>query len=120
MTSNKSKGVAIFRVVSGNFLEIYGFMVYDFYVTAITEIFLPDDNPFVSLTLFLVTPDVGFLIWPLGVVFPGAYIDHYGRRQGLIITLDLMATSTLPITFTLGYAVLGVAAPLSVLFGRLL
>lgn len=42
MASNKSKGVAIFRVVSGNFLEMYDFMVYGFYATAIAKTFFPD------------------------------------------------------------------------------
>lgn len=41
MASNKSKGVAIFRVVSGNFLEMYDFMVYGFYATAIAKTFFP-------------------------------------------------------------------------------
>ncbi|MDL2424768.1 MFS transporter, partial [Pseudomonas sp. BAgro211] len=40
--------------------------------------------------------------------------------QGLIITLGLMAVGTLLIAFVPGYATLGVAAPLLVLFGRLL
>lgn len=57
---------------------------------------------------------------PLGAVFLGAYIDRHGRRQGLIITLGLMAMGTLLIAFVPGYATLGVAAPLLVLFGRLL
>lgn len=55
MASNKSKGVAIFRVVSGNFLEMYDFMVYGFYATAIAKTFFPGDNPFASLMLSLAT-----------------------------------------------------------------
>lgn len=120
MASNKSKGVAIFRVVSGNFLEMYDFMVYGFYATAIAKTFFPGDNPFASLMLSLATFGAGFLMRPLGAVFLGAYIDRHGRRQGLIITLGLMAMGTLLIAFVPGYATLGVAAPLLVLFGRLL
>ena len=37
MSSNTSKGKAIFRVVSGNFLEMFDFMVYGFYATAIAK-----------------------------------------------------------------------------------
>ncbi|MHA5685267.1 MFS transporter, partial [Pseudomonas aeruginosa] len=116
MASNKSKGVAIFRVVSGNFLEMYDFMVYGFYATAIAKTFFPGDNPFASLMLSLATFGAGFLMRPLGAVFLGAYIDRHGRRQGLIITLGLMAMGTLLIAFVPGYATLGVAAPLLVLF----
>ena len=55
----KSKGVAIFRVVSGNFLEMYDFMVYGFYATAIAKTFFPGDNPFASLMLSLATFGAG-------------------------------------------------------------
>lgn len=120
MASNNSKAKAVFRVVSGNFLEMYDFMVYGFYATAIAKTFFPGDDPFASLMLSLATFGVGFLMRPLGAIFLGAYIDRHGRRQGLIITLGLMAMGTLLIAFVPGYATLGVAAPLLVLFGRLL
>lgn len=120
MASNNSKAKAVFRVVSGNFLEMYDFMVYGFYATAIAKTFFPGDNAFASLMLSLATFGAGFLMRPLGAIFLGAYIDRHGRRQGLIITLGLMAMGTLLIAFVPGYATLGVAAPLLVLFGRLL
>ncbi|OWP48742.1 MFS transporter [Pseudomonas nitroreducens] len=120
MASNNSKAKAVFRVVSGNFLEMYDFMVYGFYATAIAKTFFPGDDPFASLMLSLATFGAGFLMRPLGAIFLGAYIDRHGRRQGLIITLGLMAVGTLLIAFVPGYATLGVAAPLLVLFGRLL
>ncbi|KAF1053826.1 MAG: Proline/betaine transporter [Stenotrophomonas maltophilia] len=120
MASNNSKAKAVFRVVSGNFLEMYDFMVYGFYATAIAKTFFPGDDPFASLMLSLATFGAGFLMRPLGAIFLGAYIDRHGRRQGLLITLGLMAMGTLLIAFVPGYETLGVAAPLLVLFGRLL
>jgi len=120
MASNNSKAKAVFRVVSGNFLEMYDFMVYGFYATAIAKTFFPGDDPFASLMLSLATFGAGFLMRPLGAIFLGAYIDRHGRRQGLIITLGLMALGTMLIAFVPGYGTLGVAAPLLVLFGRLL
>lgn len=120
MASNNAKAKAVFRVVSGNFLEMYDFMVYGFYATAIAKTFFPGDDPFASLMLSLATFGAGFLMRPLGAIFLGAYIDRHGRRQGLIITLGLMAMGTLLIAFVPGYATLGAAAPLLVLLGRLL
>lgn len=120
MASNTGKGKAIFRVVSGNFLEMFDFMVYGFYATAIAKAFFPADSEFASLMLSLATFGAGFLMRPLGAIFLGAYIDHHGRKKGLIITLALMAMGTLLIAFVPGYATLGVAAPLLVLIGRLL
>lgn len=120
MASNTGKGKAIFRVVSGNFLEMFDFMVYGFYATAIAKTFFPSDSAFASLMLSLATFGAGFLMRPLGAIFLGAYIDRHGRRQGLIITLALMAMGTVLIACVPGYATLGVAAPLLVLLGRLL
>ncbi len=120
MASTTGKGKAIFRVVSGNFLEMFDFMVYGFYATAIAKAFFPADSEFASLMLSLATFGAGFLMRPLGAIFLGAYIDHHGRKKGLIITLALMAMGTLLIAFVPGYATLGVAAPLLVLIGRLL
>lgn len=120
MASTTGKGKAIFRVVSGNFLEMFDFMVYGFYATAIAKTFFPADSAFASLMLSLATFGAGFLMRPLGAIFLGAYIDRHGRRKGLIITLALMAAGTVLIACVPGYATLGVAAPLIVLFGRLL
>ncbi len=120
MASTTGKGKAIFRVVSGNFLEMFDFMVYGFYATAIAKTFFPADSEFASLMLSLATFGAGFLMRPLGAIFLGAYIDHHGRRKGLIITLAMMAMGTVLIACVPGYATLGVAAPLLVLVGRLL
>lgn len=120
MASTTSKGKAIFRVVSGNFLEMFDFMVYGFYATAIAKTFFPADSAFASLMLSLATFGAGFLVRPLGAIFLGAYIDRHGRRKGLIITLAMMALGTVLIACVPGYATLGVAAPLLVLLGRLL
>jgi len=120
MASNTGKGKAIFRVVSGNFLEMFDFMVYGFYATAIAKTFFPADSEFASLMLSLATFGAGFLMRPLGAVILGAYIDRHGRKQGLVVTLAMMAMGTVLIACVPGYATLGVAAPLLVLVGRLL
>ena len=120
MASSAVNGKAIFRVVSGNFLEMFDFMVFGFYATAIAKTFFPSDSAFASLMLALATFGAGFLARPLGAIFLGAYIDRHGRRKGLIITLALMAMGTVLIACVPGYATLGVAAPLLVLLGRLL
>lgn len=99
---------------------MYDFMVYGFYAAAIAKTFFPSGNEFASLMLSLATFGAGFLMRPLGAIILGAYIDHHGRRKGLIMTLVLMALGTLLIACVPGYASIGVAAPLLVLAGRLL
>jgi MFS transporter, MHS family, citrate/tricarballylate:H+ symporter len=63
---------------------------------------------------------VGFLMRPLGAIFLGAYVDQVGRRQGLIVTLSIMAMGTILIAFVPSYATIGLFAPFLVLIGRLL
>ncbi|MDN5450058.1 MAG: MFS transporter [Enterobacterales bacterium] len=110
----------VFRVTSGNFLEMYDFMVFGYYASAIAETFFPTQSPFASLMLTLMTFGAGFLMRPLGAIVLGAYIDHHGRRRGLLITLGLMALGTLTIACTPSYHSIGMAAPLLILAGRLL
>jgi MFS transporter, MHS family, citrate/tricarballylate:H+ symporter len=56
----------------------------------------------------------------LGALVLGTYIDRYGRRAGLILTLALMSVGTLSIACTPPYATIGLLAPLLVVAGRLL
>ena len=123
MTSDvtrKAKIKAVIRVASGNFLEMYDFMVFGYYAVAIGETFYPGRGGFASLMKALATFWVGFLMRPVGAVVLGAYIDRHGRRKGLILTLALMSVGTLSIAVMPGYAVIGILAPLLVVAGRLI
>jgi MFS family permease len=111
---------SVIRVSSGNFLEMYDFMVFGYYAAAIGKAFFPSGNPFLSLMLSLMTFGAGFLMRPLGAIVLGAYTDKHGRRAGLLLTLGLMSIGIFSIAFTPGYATIGVLAPVLVLFGRLL
>jgi MFS family permease len=111
---------AVVRVASCNFIEAYDFIVYGYYARYIADTFFPSKSAFVSLMLSLTTFGAGYLMRPVGAVILGAYMDRKGRRQGLILTLGLMAVGTLSIAVTPGYAVIGVTAPLIIVLGRLL
>ncbi|MGH9644339.1 MAG: tricarballylate/proton symporter TcuC, partial [Terriglobales bacterium] len=115
----KAKLWSVIRVSSGNFLEMYDFMVFGYYATAIGDTFFPTGVPFVSLMLSLMTFGAGFLMRPLGAIVLGAYTDAHGRRAGLILTLALMSFGIVTIACTPGYATIGLFAPLLVLLGRL-
>ena len=116
----RAKIGAVVRVSSGNFVEMYDFMVYGYYAKAIGAAFFPSSSPYASLMLSLVTFGAGYLMRPLGAIVLGAYIDRHGRRAGLLLTLALMAVGTLTVALTPGYATLGLLAPLIVVAGRLL
>jgi metabolite-proton symporter len=111
---------AVIRVASGNVLEMYDFIVYGYYAIYIGKAFFPASSGFASLMYSLVTFGVGYLMRPLGAIVLGAYVDRKGRRQGLLLTLGLMAFGTFTVAVTPGYASIGIAAPLIVVIGRLL
>src|SRR5260370_41451778 len=110
----------VVRVASGNFLEMYDFQVLGYYPAAIARTFFPSGSEFASLMLSLMTFGAGFLMRPLGAIVLGAYIDRRGRRNGLLLTLGLMAAGTASIALVPGDLTLGIAAPLVILTGRLL
>ena len=87
----KSRIHAVARVSSGNFLEMYDFMVFGYYAAAIGRAFFPSGNAYTSLMLSLMTFGAGFLMRPLGALVLGAYTDKHGRRAGLMLTLALMS-----------------------------
>jgi MHS family citrate/tricarballylate:H+ symporter-like MFS transporter len=116
----RSKIATVLRVTSGNFLEMFDFFLYGIYASSIASAFFPASSEFASLMLAFLTNGLGYLMRPLGAIFLGAYVDHVGRRRGLIITLSIMAMGTLIIAVTPGYASIGVAAPVIVIVGRLL
>src|SRR6201996_7113035 len=111
---------SVVRVSSGNFLEMFDFFVFGYYAGDIGKTFFPIASPFAQLMLAFMTFGAGFLMRPLGAIVLGAYMDHRGRRAGLILTLGLMAVGTLSIALTPGYATIGLLAPAIVVIGRLI
>jgi MHS family citrate/tricarballylate:H+ symporter-like MFS transporter len=116
----KSRIGAILRATSGNFLEQFDFFLFGFYASAIAKAFFPSENETAALLNTFGVFWLGALMRPVGAIVLGAYIDRIGRRQGLIVTLGIMAIGTVVIAFCPTYATIGVAAPIIVLIGRLL
>lgn len=119
-SDRRTKIWSVVRVSSGNFLEMYDFMVFGYYASAIGAAFFPAGNPFLSLMLSLMTFGAGFLMRPLGAIMLGAYADKHGRRAGLLVSLSLMSMGIFSIACMPSYATIGLLAPLFVLVGRLL
>src|SRR5882672_3688372 len=117
---SSSKVGNVIRVSSGNFLEMYDFMVYAYYASYIAREIFPSSSAYASLMMTLGTFGAGYLMRPLGAVILGGYLDRHGRRSGLILTLFLMAIGTLVIACTPAYRTIGIIAPIVVVLGRLL
>jgi MHS family citrate/tricarballylate:H+ symporter-like MFS transporter len=116
----KSRFGAILRATSGNFLEQFDFFLFGFYAQDIARAFFPAGDDTAALLNAYGVFWIGALMRPVGAIFLGSYIDRIGRRQGLIVTLALMALGTVVITCCPPYAAIGVAAPVIVLIGRLI
>src|SRR5258708_26110585 len=87
----KSKIWSVVRVSSGNFLEMYDFMVFGYYAAAIGSAFFPSGNAFTSLMLSLMTFGAGFLMRPLGAIVLVPYADRHARRAGRMLPLLSMS-----------------------------
>ncbi len=116
----KSRIGAILRATSGNFLEQFDFFLFGFYAQDIAKAFFPAQNETAALLNAYGVFWLGALMRPVGAIVLGAYIDRIGRRQGLIVTLALMALGTVVIAFCPTYASIGIAATVIVLIGRLI
>ncbi|SMG57983.1 MFS transporter [Paraburkholderia susongensis] len=110
---------AVAAAVIGNWLEFFDFTVYGFFAVIIGRLFFPSADPTTSLLLSVATFAAGFITRPLGSVLLGVYADRKGRKAALSVTIMLMAVSTGLIAVTPTYAQIGLAAPLLIVFARL-
>jgi MHS family proline/betaine transporter-like MFS transporter len=112
------KLIAAASLVTG--LEIFDFTVFSFFAAMIGDQFFPAKNPMTSLLLAVGTFGVGFFMRPLGALLIGAYADRAGRRAAMLLTIWLMSLGTALIALAPPFAVIGMAAPLLIVLGRLL
>ena len=116
----KQKFGAVIRAGSGNFLELYDFLVYAYFANYIALAFFPSGDELTRLMVALGTYGVASLARPFGAVILGSYMDRKGRRKGLILTLTLMAIGTVSLAVTPSYATIGLLGPLIITIGRLI
>src|SRR6201992_3054202 len=116
----QSRVGAILRATSGNFLEQFDFFLFGFYAQIIAKAFFPAQDETAALLNAYGVFWLGALMRPVGAIVLAPYVDRMGRRQGLIVTLGIMAMGTVIIAFCPSYATIGIAAPIIVLLGRLL
>ncbi len=106
--------------VAGNILEWYDFALFGFFAQQIGAHFFPADDPTASLLAAFGTFAAGFLMRPIGGALFGWVGDRFGRKQALIWSVMAMAFPSFFIGVLPDAASIGLAAPILLLFFRLL
>lgn len=105
---------------AGTVIEWYDFYIFGSLATIISGHFFPKENPTAGFLSTLATFATGFLVRPFGAVVFGRIGDLVGRKYAFLMTLLLMGAGTAAIGVVPSYSSIGIAAPLILLFLRLL
>jgi MFS family permease len=107
-------------VVAGNALEFYDFLTYAFFAVYIGRAFFPSTSPTASLLASLATFGVGFVTRPIGALVIGRMGDRLGRKPAMLLCFTLMGVAIVGVALTPPHSMIGVAAPVLVIFFRML
>ncbi len=110
---------AIFIGSSGNLVEWFDFYTYSAFALYFANSFFPSQSQTAQLLHAAAIFAVGFLMRPIGGWLFGHVADIHGRRIALAASVLLMCFGSLVIAITPTYETVGVAAPLILLFARL-
>ncbi|BCZ80578.1 MFS transporter [Paraburkholderia terrae] len=111
---------AIVAATLGTVVEFTDWIIYATFAALFSRHFFPANNDRVSLLSAFAVFAVGFLMRPIGGALLGAYADRHGRKNGLALSVALMAGSSLVIAVCPGYESIGIAAPLILVLARLI
>lgn len=103
----------------GNFIEWFDYASYSYLATVIALVFFPSEDPAVGVMSAFGVFALSFLVRPVGAIFWGNMGDKRGRKWALSVSILLMSGATFLIGCLPGYAMLGVGAPLLLLFLRM-
>ncbi len=122
MTNTSPRGIRTVIAASsvGTLIEWYDFYIFGMLAKTISTQFFPEGNATAALLSTLAIFAAGFIVRPFGALVFGRLGDLIGRKYTFLVTLVLMGGSTFLIGLVPGYKTIGMAAPLLVLFLRLL
>lgn len=104
----------------GSAVEFYDFFIYGTAAALVfPTVFFPELSPMMATTASLGAFAAAFLARPVGAAVFGHFGDRISRKQTLVVTLLLMGLATVGVGLIPSTATIGVAAPLLLLFLRL-
>lgn len=112
--------LAVFKGSVGNLVEYYDWYVYSAFSLYFAKYFFPGDDPTVQLLNTSAIFALGFFMRPIGGWLFGIYADRKGRKDALLLSVAMMCGGSLIIAVMPGYASVGIAAPIALIFARLL
>jgi metabolite-proton symporter len=112
--------IAIIGASSGNLVEWYDFYAYAFTSIYFASAFFPSGDATSQLLAAAGIFAVGFFMRPLGGWLFGWIADTHGRRTSMIISVLMMCAGSLLIACLPTHASIGAAAPVVLLFARLI
>ncbi len=105
----------------GTTVEWYDFFIYATASALVfNKLFFPSFDPLVGSLAALATYAAGFFVRPVGGLLFGYLGDRYGRKSALVTTLLIVGIATFVIGLMPTYNEIGIAAPLILLFIRML
>jgi MFS family permease len=110
----------IFAAAAGTMIEWYDFYIFGSLAAIMSGLFFPKENPTAGFLLTLATFATGFAVRPFGAIVFGRVGDLVGRKYAFLVTLVIMGGATFVIGLLPTYEQIGVAAPLILVFLRLL
>ncbi|WP_316830625.1 MFS transporter [Pedobacter aquatilis] len=111
---------SIFGGSVGNLVEWYDWYTYSAFALYFSPVFFPNSNPTAQLLDTAGIFAVGFLMRPIGGWLFGSIADKFGRKRSMTISVLIMAIGSLIIGLIPGYKQIGIAAPLLLVFARLI
>jgi len=105
----------------GTTIEWYDFFLYNTAAALVfPHLFFPASSAYAGAMQSFATYAVGFAARPVGAAIFGHWGDRIGRKATLIITLLVMGISSAVVGILPGTATIGVLAPLSLVFLRVI
>jgi MHS family proline/betaine transporter-like MFS transporter len=104
----------------GNLLEWYDFGLYGLFAPIFAQLFFPDQDRIASLIGAYSGFAIGFAARPLGAAVLGHLGDRAGRRAVMVYSIVLMGFATTATAILPTHHMIGIAAPMLLLFTRAL
>lgn len=105
----------------GTLVEWYDFFIYATASSLVfNKLFFPNLPPLIGTLVSLGTYAAGFLARPVGGLLFGYIGDRFGRKSALVATLLIVGCATFVVGLMPTYETIGIAAPLALVFVRML